>query len=520
MKSMKLAATTLVLFSQANSNSLLAGNVTVGAYAVANHSSCGAGNIPGTILEMDKFFDSPNFSSILQKNFYWKDQRVKNSEWIKDGDYRQSTETNTGFDGSDASVLTYIASHGVTSGGIYKALAGSRNNGGCYIPTSNMELGNQISRYTILSTCQGLKIGNGDNPTAAGENPTRTWKNAAKGLNCIFGYSNNMADADQYGEFLLENIKNGETPLAKAFMDASESVSVDNIPAVMCYGATERDAADYIASNKGFDTETRPNTASAWVYRMVNSQAAASAPTAKIPAAIRVVSLKLNIGKLASTFLGASLSKSINGKSQRFTSNSGLVDFDTATGTLTVSNNLVEDAKISDVPSATEAEQIAIHALKVSGISKAAGNLSLAATSEDVLGGESGVVKVIARKFTFRQKLAGGQTLSQQGSIDVTVAAGGAITEIKSALLQVDGRFRATLRPTEISSRIEELESQAMRHVAEKVPGANYKIIKQRIGFDAGNFHKRKSTAAAVVELTVEASQGEFARRYIEKFTL
>ena len=45
-------------------------------------------------------------------------------------------------------------------------------------------------------------------------------------------------------------------------------------------------------------------------------------------------------------------------------------------------------------------------------------------------------------------------------------------------------------------------------------------MIKQRIGYDAGNFHKANQIAPAVIEMTVEASQGEFARNFIEKVTL
>ena len=94
--------------------------MSVGAYAVANHSNCGAGNIPGTIAEMDKFFASPDLPADLQKNFYWKDARVRQIDWAKEGDYKASSDATTGFDGADASLLTYIASHGVTSSGIIR----------------------------------------------------------------------------------------------------------------------------------------------------------------------------------------------------------------------------------------------------------------------------------------------------------------------------------------------------------------------------------------------------------------
>ena len=494
--------------------------MTVGAYAVANHSSCGAGNIPGTIAELNKFFASPDLPADFEKNFYWTDQQVKQTDWTKDGDYQSSTSTGTGFDGSDASLLTYIASHGVTSGGVYKALSGSRNNGGCYIPTSSLELGNNVSRYTILSTCQGLKIGTGDNPAASGENPTRTWKNAAKGLNCILGYSNNMADADEYGEYLLKNIKEPGNTLAKAFMDASEAVSENNIPAVLCFGSTEQDAASYIAGNSSFDTQSRPNDASSWVYRMVKQNAGEKSPSSSIPAALKLRPVAVRANKIAELFLGKAVNVSSADKLTTYSSDSGAATYNKTTGVLSITNNLVADALDQDVPSSAEAEEIARHALKVSGLGKIAGKLSLSATAEDVLGGLQGIKKVTARKFIFKQDLAGSFGLSQQGSVEVTIGAAGTVTSIKSALVSIDSSFRSARRPTEFAARMDDIESAVIEQVAAKAPGFNYRVIKQRIGYDAGNFHKANQIAPAVIEMTVEASQGEFARNFIEKVTL
>ncbi len=520
MSQAKLRTIGLLCLTLQAPGQLLANDISVGAYAVANHSSCSAGNIPGTILELNKFFASPHFANRFKKNFYWKDARVRNSDWTKDGDFKSSSETEVGFDGSDASVLTYIASHGVTSSGIYKALAGSRSNGGCYIPTPNLELGNHASRYTILSTCQGLKIGNGDFPNSPGENPSKTWKDAAKGLNCIFGYSNNMADADEYGELLLENMKDDTTPIAKAFMDASDAVDQSNVPAVLCFGATEEEAASYIASNKTFENTSRPNTASAWVYRKSSERVSVKDNAPQIPAALRLSPTKLNLEKIATTFLGNSVKKSRASGLQKYEAPSGELAYDEKSGTITVKNNLVEEARNIEVPSVAESEQIATHALKLSGIAKDAGDLTLASVTEDVLGGESGIKSVLSRRFTFRQKLAGGFTLSQQGTVDVSVGPGGAITEIKSAILDVNSQFKAAQRPTNLSSRLEDLEIRAIESVTAKVPGANYRVIGHRIGYDAGHFHKRKSFAPGLIELTVEANFGEFSRRYIERFAL
>lgn len=516
----KLKAAGIILAAAATSEPSKADTVTVGAYAVANHSSCGAGNIPGTIEEMNRFFASPDMPAEMQKNFYWKDARVRQNEWTKDGDYKSSSEASSGFDGADASLLTYIASHGVTSSGVYKALAGSKNAGGCYIPTSGLELGNQSSRYTILSTCQGLKIGTGDYPESAGENPSKTWKNAAKGLNCILGYSNNMADADQYGEYLLANMKEGNTSLSKAFMDASESVSVDNIPAVLCFGATEQDAADYIEENKTFESQSRPNTTSAWVYRMSNPSSNARSVKASIPAALKLVPMKLNVEKISKAFVGAGATKTIAGKISTYTSSTGSAAYNERTGTLTIKNFLVSDIKNESLPSRDESQEIATHALKVSGLLKADTSLSLAAISEDVQGGEKGITKVVSRKFTFKQNLAGAHSLSQQGSVDVTVGSGGTVTEIKAALVKIDPVFAPAKRPTSLATRETDFETIALDHVAMKAPGANYRVVKKKIGYDAGNFMKRHQISPAVVEVTVEAYKGEFKRLFVEKIAL
>jgi hypothetical protein len=513
---------TILIIAGTSASSLPSlGAVSIGAYAVGNHSSCGASNIPGTIVELDKFFDSKDYPVEFEKNFYWKDAQVKQADWIKNGDFQSSSTTNNGYDGADASLLTYIASHGVTSSGVYKALAGSKNFGGCYIPTTSLELGNNASRYTILSTCQGLKIGSGDYPNSSGENPSRTWKNAAKGLNCIFGYSNNMADDDGYGEYFLANIKDGSNSLSKAFMDASESVYSDNIPAVLCFGADEQDAANYIQNNKIFEADSRSNAASSWVYRMVTPTTSSKQSASEIPALLRLRTKQFNMDKIARLFLGQGvLKKKTNNHRVTLWGSSGRATYDQINGTFVIQNRLIDTVKSEDVPDLTEAEKIARHVLNISGIQKLAGTTVLASTSEEVLGGIKGISRVLARKFTYKQELAGATALSQQGSVDITVGPGGIVTEIKSALLEIDPSSKTLQRPTNINAQFDDLELKAIQNVAKRAPGANYRVIKHRIGYDAGNYHQLKSLAPAVIEITVEAGLGEYRRNYIEKINL
>ena len=495
--------------------------VTVGAYAVADHSICGISSIPGTIEELNKFFASPNYPHDMQKNFYWQNTRVRQVEWSKAGDYKQSTETSSGFDGADSSVLTYIASHGVTSSGVYKALAGSKSDGGCYMSSNDMELGNHNARYVILSTCQGLKIGSGYDPAASGENPSKTWKNAARGLNCIFGYSNNMADASEYGENLLAAIKDQNTPLSLAFMNASEAVSPANIPAVLCFGASADDAAFYLSTNKTFETQSRPQAASAWVFRKGSDALKLRTYFSDaVPRAIQVRGVTLNPQKIAGKFLGSHLKETKDNGITTYSSTSGNATFNPKTNVLTIRSEFALSAKSDAVPSVEEAITIAAHTLKITGLTRAGGELFQSSQSEDTLGGESGIKTVISRKISFKQVLAGLYPLGQGGSVDVTVGPGGAVMEVRASLVKIQQKSSAKTRADGFFKKMEDFETQAIQSIAAKTPKATFKVVDIRMGYDTGSFFELKSQAKAVVAVTVEASENGFARRYIEKFDL
>ncbi|MCX6125363.1 MAG: DUF6345 domain-containing protein [Proteobacteria bacterium] len=490
---------------------------------MANHSACGAGSIPGTVRELDKFFAHADFPVNAQKNFYWTNGRVRQSEWTKDGDNKTSAETSTGFDGADASLLTYIASHGVTTNGLYRALAGSKKDGGCFLPSTSLELGNNASRYTILSTSQGLKIGSGDNPSSSGENPSLTWKKAAKGLNCILGYSNNMTDDDSYGTYLLERLKAKSTPLAEAFLSASEAVSKDNIPAVLCFGATEDDAAAFIRDNKTFDPDPRSNAASAFVYRK-NFEVEGHLRNARETFASRVNFGKaaFNVQRLAKAFIGSTTMRTSKGASgiTSYSSDAGTATYDARTNLLNIQNNIASADKLGEVPALDEATEIANMAIHSSNLSETIGELILTSNSEDVLGGSSGTQKVIARKLHFKQQIGGFQTLGQAGSVDVTVGVGGVITEVRMSLFKIKSQSKSIVNASTVSASTEDYESLAIQNVAEKVPGGSFKVVRLNYGYDAGNFFELHGSAAAVVEVTVEASLGGFTRRHIEKITL
>jgi hypothetical protein len=482
--------------------------VSIGAYAVGNHSKCGVSSIPGTIRELDKLFAHTSLSDIGSKNFYWKEDRVRQSDWAKATDYRQSSEAVSGYDGADSSLISYIASHGITSGGVYKALAGSKEHGGCYISTADLELGNQESRYTILSTCQGLKIGTGTNPTASGENPTRTWKAAANGLNCILGYSNNMADADGYGIYLIDKLKQGNVTLAEAFMSASEAVSKGNIPAVMCYGETEDDAAKFIAESKTFVRQSRSHAAASFVYRKSSSFSPQdkSLSTPEI-ASSQVVLKPRSIASLIS---------------EKGLQESSLVYSEPKTGYFSIAFqgshsgfNSYKGQTIA-VEDAIRVAQEALHQYQFA----ANDELVISDVSEDVLGGADGIKATLSRKISFKQQIQGLTTQGQAGSIDVTIGAGGDVNRIEGLLVDTISVSKVDRNIALSQLDLTSLYQKAMAEVAAEIPNGEYKIVSERVGYDAGNFFELKQTSNLVLTLEIEATQNGVGRRYIKHMQL
>src|SRR4051794_8547178 len=91
----------------------------ISAYAVSDPGTCGANDRPGTTSELQKLFASRSFPADLHQNFFWTDSKVKTADWGTSHDYFANTAAASGFDGSDSALVTYIASHGMTSGGRY-----------------------------------------------------------------------------------------------------------------------------------------------------------------------------------------------------------------------------------------------------------------------------------------------------------------------------------------------------------------------------------------------------------------
>jgi hypothetical protein len=306
----------------------------INGYAVGNHRSCGANNLPGTISELQKFFASRNLPADATKNFFWTDRAVTLADWAAATDYRESQSTASGADGVDSGLISYIASHGATSGGRYLALAGGAD--GCEIRNGNMGMGDQDARYLILSTCQGLKIGTGDDPRRTGEDPTRTWRSGNTGLNCIFGYSNNMIDADQYGENLLANIAAGNSTVPEAFFRASRDISYSNIPAVLCFGADEASARANIDSLRSFTEDRFGNGASAYAYQQARRiDGTFAAPSQKVLRTTSITRRSPSLKHVSRALLGASFDVGTDGALTTNRAERGAVSYDAGTNQLT-----------------------------------------------------------------------------------------------------------------------------------------------------------------------------------------
>lgn len=501
-----------------------AGAQYINGYAVANHRPCGNNNLPATITELDKFFASRYFPQDAQKNSYWKDGGVKAADWVASTDLFESPEAASGFDGMDAPLISYIASHGGTSNGKYTGLAGGSD--GCYINSNTMAAGDGNARYLVLSTCQGLKIGTGDNPTRPGENPSVTWRTANKGLNCIFGYSNNMVDASEYGNYFLENLATSDETLAKAFMRASRRVSSSNLPAVLCFGTDDAAAREYLETTKRFSAEKIGTGGSAWTHgqakRVEGVFDFSKLKTRK--ALARTVSSKdasLSAEKIATSFLG--------GKFQDQTATSSLKIYRTSSGTVTVnsengyfsfvkasvSDKVVPEMKIDDSAAVRIGEAFIAGR---SFLSKFVPELAASYVVDRFVGNEEGS-SLVEKTVIFSQTIGGVAVLGTSGTLEVVIGANGEVSAVHGALLTIEKMRVAEWLDTK-DINVDHAGQVALRNVAKKLENAKLTVVQTLIGYDSGDYSQRHNKLHMVAEVLVEATEGDFSRRYVERIAL
>jgi hypothetical protein len=513
----------LVLLFSLNSTPSIAQHIN--AYAVAIHSSCNASSIPATIEELDKFFASPYFPQDAQRNVYYKDSQVKIADWHTAGDLFESAATTSGFDGADAPLISYIASHGVTARAKYKGLGGG-GAAGCNIRSNSMSIGDGNARYLVLSTCQGLKIGDGDNPTGPGENPSITWRGANKGLNCIFGYSNNMVDASDYGAFLLENLATTDETLAQSFLKASRRVSESNIPAVLCFGADNAAAREYLNTTKRFTSEKVGRGGSAWTYGVSKRveglfEYAAVAKQSAIPRAITAHRSQLSAQRIAASFLGSKMQDQSLSESLRiFRSSAGTLTFNNKNDYFSFVKQQAPDRvqtemKIDDNAAVRIAEKFLN---KRSFISEFSRSLKPSYVVDRFVGSDKNS-QLVEKTVVFSQSMNGLGMLGSSGTVDVVVGTSGEVTAANGMLL--------TLKKTRVAEMVDvkdinilSAEQAALRAVQRKLPNAKLTVVKSLIGYDSGDYSEVRGNLRAVAEILIEASEGGFARRYIERVAL
>lgn len=469
----------------------------VNGYAVSNFRPCNAGNLPATIVELERFFSSENFPEDARKNFLWTDSRVRQSDWDAESDSFENLATANGLDGADSSLIAYIASHGITSNGVYSAIAGTSREGGCYMSTSDMLMGDQFARYAVLSTCQGLKIGTGSSPTRPGEDPSITWQDAAPGMNCIFGYSNNMQDATGYGEYWLDHLATGDDTLTEAFFKASRQVSYSNIPAVLCFGSDEDQARYNLENMTSFTSEQVGGETSVWAYsdsRRING------------------TFEWNFGKAA-----PSVSMSVPYGAIEKLATKGVLKFNAEHGTLTYSNKsraLTKPIEIQDV----EVVEIAQKFLLAQGM----GADTWSAVPSYIIdkGTKVGGQKIVTEKTVVMHQTFGNVfALGTAGSFEINVNADGIVTKATLAprtFAQPQGQETKSVNAV----TIDDAKAQALGNLGMRYPNAILTTQGIRIGFDSDSYLVKKTQAKAVVEVEVAVEEGGLSRVFVERLAL
>lgn len=472
----------------------------IGAYAVSKHKSCGASNLPGTTAEMKKFFGSSDFPKDARKNFLWIDAEVHQDEWAAAGDHRASAATANKFNGVDASEISYIASHGVTSQGVYTALMGTSRFGGCSAKSKDMLLGDSKTRYLILSTCQGLKIGSGDGPTRPGENPSNTWAKSAAGLQCVLGYSNNMADTDSYGANFLKIMATQAETISGAFFKASRAASYANIPAMLCFGDSVEDAKAKITSDKSWRSEASSNAASAWVYE--RSRQIVAAQTYSNDAAPSRLAIHDR------EFPTAAMNKLQGRAAKLFRSEGSIIRF---------SQDLKPAAFVQGELSDEQAIRIATAFISQNNLALTTDVLQPTYIIDAVAGDAGGAKKPFRKTVVFHQNVHQLTPLQQNGSIEIAVEASQEVSAFTWALRD----FAPAALTKKVGSHaqvVETAKAAALRAWTRQHPGAKIVWESTHLGYDAGSWNSTKDSADLVAQSWASISEGGYTRRYVHTY--
>jgi hypothetical protein len=516
-----LAAVTLAGFSPG----ALAGEV--GAYAVKYFGTCAA-ELTNTDKDAIGFRDSR--PGDLAINYLWTNEDAYQSDWTTN-DYYASSGTTTGFDGADASMLTYISSHGNSSGGTFYASLGQSQ--GCSFNNGAMHLGDAKNRYLFLSTCYGLMLGNGkllpEHPEHSVEDLQAVWPKGLAGTRCIFSYGTVSTDSPDYGRLFWEKWNQVGVTNAKAFLDASWAISTRQQPVVMCFGGTREEADakmaetlfDYGASRYGFNVWT-------WYDPVAPAPApesiSATRSLSAVPHRIRFEKAKVAEGVAAfplaraGTVATRKAHATTRGAAYEATGSDGPSVVQTASGWRYVDprRTPVAEARSATTLSDEDAIKKARRLLDelhldagrgesvTDGLSVAYVRHQKAADTDDP------TPRVIGKTVAFAQAVAGGlPMLGEAGKVLVSYDMSGNVTEIE------DTRVMAvTAEADRVTEHLEETTTAAtaaadLRALAERRwPGAEIKVGSVEIGYQkAGD-----GTAELVARLPVTVADGEFAK--------
>jgi hypothetical protein len=506
--------------------SALAGEV--GAYAVTSFGTC-ANALSNTDKDAIGFRDSR--PADLAINYLWTNEDAYQSDWTTN-DYYASSGTTTGFDGADASMLTYLSSHGNSSGGTFFGSLGQSQ--GCSFNNGAMSLGNAKNRYLFLSVCYGLMLGDGkllpEHQAHSVEDLQVVWPKGLAGTRCIFSYGTVSTDSPDYGRFFWEKWNHVGVTNAKAFLDASWAISTRQQPVVMCFGANEAEANakmaetvfDYGASNYGYNVWT-------WYDPVAPARPAPKSAhvTAAAPRRVQLAKTTLETGLAAFPLTqksGAATRKAYatsRGGSEAAAATIAPSVAATSKGwryvnpkrtpiTATKAARVLTDAEVIGKASAL-LEELRLGSTKGKDAAGASGLAVAYVRHQNAASTDDPTPRVVGKTVAFEQAVAGGMPmLTDAGKILVSYDMNGDVTEIEDtrvaataakAVPEATDALRETTTP-------ESAEADLMALAERRFPGAEIKAGAVEIGY----VEVEGGAAELVARLPVTTSEGEFAK--------
>ncbi len=173
------------------------------------------------------------------RNFWYQDGGCGIWYWYEDYDNWQDTY------GADAVNAVYHSGHGgMDTNGVFFMPMGNNWDGQSTVYSNNMRLGNEQVNYIFLSTCESLRIYNG-------QSPIRTWGAANLGFRMLFGFETVSVDNPSYGSYFWDEWNRGKS-FSAAWLDASWRISSHQAPSVVACGNTADEASNRVFNERLF----------------------------------------------------------------------------------------------------------------------------------------------------------------------------------------------------------------------------------------------------------------------------